>query len=178
VSATFIEGHFRAWAGCLVEEGCEGIAAHLEQLYETGSETLFNLDTLRDKQLLSTLQNHTAFSGDNPWYSRILPRLFMAYVKAIRRHRSTIFGGSSGGLTNKDFELRGAALAFFGASKHILFMRDTEGDAGALWVLSDLLEILEKENIYRMSEDFAQILPGTVQWVVKGLVASTGLNGE
>lgn len=143
-------------------------------------ETLFGLESLRDKQLVPTLQDHSAFSDRSLPSYRILPRLFSAYVKAIRRHRGALFGGGSAtDAADKDSQWRTASLALLDASRHILASRGGEIDAIGTWrVASELLEIVERENLFRTSDDSAATFSATATWVVEGLVHETGPNGE
>lgn len=177
----FIDSHLQTWVACLVQEPIENRAGKLEEhIYEAGVETLFSLETLRDKQLVSTLQGHPAFSEHNLPSYRILPRLFSAYVKAIRRHRSALFGGGSAtDATDKESQCRITSLAFLDACRHILASRGGDIDAIGTWrVASELLETVDRENLYRTSDDSAQIYTAIATWVVEGIVSETGPNGE
>ncbi|EIN13586.1 hypothetical protein PUNSTDRAFT_129265 [Punctularia strigosozonata HHB-11173 SS5] len=181
VSSTFVDRHLQTWVACLVQEPIENRAGKSEEhIYEAGVETLFGLETLRDKQLVSTLQDHPAFFDRSYPSYRILPRLFSAYVQAIRRHRGALFGGGSAtDAADKESQWRTTSLAFLDASRHILASLGGEMDTLGSWrVASELLEIVERENLFRTSDDSAPIFTAIATWVVEGLISEIGPNGR
>ena len=85
------------------EEGKVG--SLYEDIYNAGRDTLFNLDTLRQlcedrptdqsTALFNCLQKACSSSSESQAVLSIMPKIFLSYVQAVKRHRGTVFSQTS-----------------------------------------------------------------------------------
>ncbi|KAH6917636.1 Urb2/Npa2 family-domain-containing protein [Coprinopsis sp. MPI-PUGE-AT-0042] len=156
VHTTFVQNidHFKSW----LEHISTASSPTTHSLLPAGVETLFNVDILRSIQdskdpsseiplfqSLSTLsKSHRRATLDS------LPKLFEHYLAALRKHKSTIFSGSSGPHQLKP-DINSAALQFFAFAQNLLDSEDR--DSHAWTVACRLLQAVEDEHLQFTRDD-------------------------
>ncbi|KAI0824124.1 Urb2/Npa2 family-domain-containing protein [Trametes gibbosa] len=142
----------------------EGSSAQLSlasDIYDAGIETVFGLDVL--KQV--TDQKHESALADSlertlktcpETVLRPLPRLFASYVRAVKRHKSALFGqGSSQAPGHIAEQLQVAGMAFYGSCAALARV----GDDDVSWRCRvALLEVVESENLLNIKDEQAKTL--------------------
>jgi hypothetical protein len=137
---TFTQTHFESWLKCL---SCPTLG---ENIFATGTEILFNLEILRHHQTTSSsglaLPSHFP-PGNIPF----LPRIFVSYLHAIKKHRNALFGQGSDSLKAAS-DLKFAGIGFFTSC-----LASLDGSEVAWEVRRKLLDIVDQENLVGMDEN-------------------------
>ncbi|OCH96588.1 hypothetical protein OBBRIDRAFT_765485 [Obba rivulosa] len=158
---TFLQQHFRPWLQCIhLEAGNITSDQGLKtEIFLVGSETIFNLDILRQagelhcdngfKEALSRAMSEVARETLSS-----LPRLFQAFTQAIRRHRGALFSqGSHQAPADTAKQVQASSMAFFALCDSLLA---SPGDDLLVWQTRvDLLSAIEAENLYNSGDDLA-----------------------
>ncbi|KAF7339660.1 Urb2 domain-containing protein [Mycena sanguinolenta] len=166
LSTLFIQNHLRPWIVC----SSNPTSSHLgESVYVVGTEILFNVDTLRqihdeEHPIFAALRN----IPDNLVHPT-LSRIFSSFVQCTRKHRSSLFGQSSGhssaALTE---QVRAACFSFFDSCQVLLNVIDP---TILTWMARvDLLTVVGDENLFSSSQADGQMsLQSTVPLVLSVL---------
>ncbi|KAK7064414.1 Urb2 domain-containing protein [Favolaschia claudopus] len=153
LSSVFIQTHLRAW----IATSQHIVPDIRESVYVTGTELLFNSDTLR--QTLN--EDHPLFAAlrdipDGLLYP-ILPRIFLSFVQGTRKHRTTLFPQSSGHNPAALLEqVRFSCFSFFGSCQALL---NANTQTALIWKTRvNLLIVVEEENLFGVSHVDSQII--------------------
>ncbi|KAJ6519597.1 Urb2/Npa2 family-domain-containing protein [Mycena sanguinolenta] len=166
LSSLFIQNHLRPWIVC----SSNPTQSHLgESVYVVGTEILFNVDTLRqihdeEHPIFAALRN----IPDNLVHPS-LSRIFSSFVHCTRKHRSSLFGQSSGhspaALTE---QVRSACFSFFDSCQALLNVIDPTISTWTARV--GLLTVVGDENLFGSSQADGQMsLQSTVPLVLSVL---------
>jgi hypothetical protein len=150
----------------------------LSNIYTTGSEILFNLDTLRQAQTVSTFTLPPNFPEHlliNP--PSILPHLYSSFIQAIRKYRGALFNQSPEGTTGAAAELRQTAMAFFVSCTALTDqVGDGNSDMGLVWEMRvKLLDIIDREMLFTPDQTEAEVVLRRIgNDAIEALVPSNG----
>lgn len=159
IHSTFLQSYLQPWlefVAATVEHSASSLLL-LKNSFTAGIETIFNFDILRttqDNKSESLLFD--AFRSLKPTSRNVvlqtLPRIFEAYILAIRKYRNTLFSHGSNqvaGAAALD-ELHTAGMHFFALCQGLL---EEEGPDKLCWEIRDaLLVLVERENLFHKKQ--------------------------
>ena len=156
--STFVQSYLPHWLKCIgsLNDATQDAAFH-ETIFSAGTETLFNLEVLRQSQDLkveNTIFN--AFDNLGKSYKRLileaLPKLFSQYIQSISRYRNALFGqGSHQQAGTALNQLRAAGMCFFTFCQ--AYLDETDDHERAWTTRAALLDIVEQENLFDKTPD-------------------------
>jgi len=146
---TFLQVHLLSWLQALSNIDASD---NDKTLLDAGLETLFSLDVLRqardtksENAVLERLQNTAADNRDLVFES--VPIIFMGYVRALSRHRGSLFSqGSQSQPGAVQDEFRQSAMKFFVSS--VGLVDDRQLDIRAWETRLSILRMAEQENTF------------------------------
>ncbi|KAJ7275268.1 hypothetical protein B0H12DRAFT_249170 [Mycena haematopus] len=148
LSSLFIQNHMRPW---IVFSSNQTSSRFRDSVYVLGIEILFNVDTLRQTHD----QEHPIFAALRNIPDHLvhpsLSRIFASFVHCTRKHRSALFGQSSGqssaALTE---QVRSACFSFFDSCQVLL---DVFDPTILTWKARvDLLNVVGDEYLFSSSQ--------------------------
>lgn len=151
--STFVQSYLPHWLKCIGSlNNVTQDAAFYEIIFSAGTETLFNLEVLRQSQD-SKVENtiFDAFENLGKSYQHLileaLPKLFSQYIQSISRYRNALFGQGShqqdGTALN---QLHAAGMRFFTSCQ--TYLDETDDHERAWTTRAALLDIVEEENLF------------------------------
>lgn len=146
-------------------------------IYGSGIDSLFNLELLRQlsenpptTDQSTTLFDHLRKARFSPSESHavlsILPRIFLSYVQAIKRHRGAVFSQSSkiGGVALNE-EVNAAAMRFFSNCEVVVISGGQVGGVKEEEVWEARLRLLEgvfDEKLFSIQQEDASMILGAI----------------
>ncbi|KAG6837114.1 hypothetical protein H0H93_014420 [Arthromyces matolae] len=144
-----------------------------DTIYDTGIDTLFNLDILRrardskaEDELFTTV---ASVLDQNPVVYTLLPRLFSSYVDCIKKYRGALISQGSNqtpGLVNG--EIQSLGIGFLASCLQLL---DRPEESARTWTVRvGLLEVVDKESLFdRRNPEAAMLLERVVEHALQSL---------
>jgi hypothetical protein len=149
-----------------------------QNIYESGAETLFNLDILRQlsdsrptdqsKILFSHLHKARSLSSENVSTLSAIPLLFSSYVQAIKRYRGAVFNqySNTANVAALNDELHSASMRFFANCEAVVVGGDANGgrakEIGVWHARLKLLETVLDERLFSAQQEGATAMLNTV----------------
>ncbi|KAF8213299.1 Urb2/Npa2 family-domain-containing protein [Mycena galopus ATCC 62051] len=166
LSSIFIQNHLRLW---IVSSSNHTSSRLGEKIYVVGTEILFNVDTLRQMHD----EEHPVFEAlrnmPDDLVHPSLSRIFTAFVHCARKHRSALFGQSSGHSSAVLTEqVRSICFSFFDSCRSLL---NVINPTILTWKARvDLLAVVGDEYLFSSSQlDGQMSLQSTVPLVLSVL---------
>ena len=156
--STFVQSYLPHWLKCIgsLNNATQAAAFH-EVIFSAGTETLFNLEVLRQSQDLKVENTiFDAFDNLGKSYKRLileaLPKLFSQYIQSISKYRNALFGqGSQQQAGTALNQLHAAGMCFFTSCQ--VYLDETDDHERAWTTRAALLDIVEEENLFDRTLD-------------------------
>ncbi|KAJ3571342.1 hypothetical protein NP233_g3811 [Leucocoprinus birnbaumii] len=150
-----------------------------QNIYDSGTDTLFNLELLRQLSENPSTTDHSTILFDNLRKARhspseshavlsVLPRIFLSYVQGIKKHRGAVFSQSSkiGGAALND-EVNAASMRFFANCEAVVVGEGVGDDpsikGSEVWEARlRLLEGVFEEKLFTIRQDDASMALGAI----------------
>ncbi|KAF9451771.1 hypothetical protein P691DRAFT_698549 [Macrolepiota fuliginosa MF-IS2] len=140
-------------------------------IYEAGTDTLFNLDILRQLSdsrptdqstaLFDHLRTARSSPSQAPNVLIVIPRLFLSYAQMVKRYRSAVFNQSSnaGGAALND-EVNAASMRFFANCEVGVsgVGKDAAKEVGVWEARLGLLETVLDEKLFNVQQEDAVVV--------------------
>ena len=160
-------------------ESSPGTKSLLELIYNTGAETLFNLDILRhthdaksEDPIFLPLR---AISTSDTKVLACLPRLFTSYVHVLQKHRGALFTqGSTQPSGTATEELKASGMCFFASCKSSLDV--VVSDAQTWSIKLALLRLVNHEGFYNRNQADGSVLHHIIESALE--ILRTRWNGN
>ncbi|PFH50737.1 hypothetical protein AMATHDRAFT_144471 [Amanita thiersii Skay4041] len=167
----FVQHHLQHWIKCAIAGEPTPV---LDDVYNTGIETLFSFDVLRhlhDQKLENDLfiAFHKINRVERDALFAVLPRIFSSFLQVINRHRTSLFTHTSNASSSTTVnEVHTSAMRFFIASRSLLDSATAPIEA---WTaMNGLLDIVKEENLFNRSyPDAVSALNQVIDLAVNGL---------
>ncbi|KAF9560209.1 hypothetical protein CPC08DRAFT_690317 [Agrocybe pediades] len=158
---TFLNSHLRNWMQSLSFGYLPEQQPFSDVVLESGIETLFNLDVLRqtndqktEPPFLEHLRKLLASGRDHVY--RALPRLYSSYVNSIKKHRGALFSQGSQSQPGAALEeFHEAALRLF--TSMLALVDHNDQDALSWMTRLSLLQTVDQENLFDRHQMEAQM---------------------
>ncbi|KAG6911773.1 hypothetical protein DXG01_000019 [Tephrocybe rancida] len=159
VYVTFLQNFLPHWLELVSLQGSDATLSDI--IYDSGVETLFNLDVLRWTRDSRT-ENHlfeaiTPVLTSNIEVFAVLPRLFSSYIDSIKKHRGALVSQSSTqapGAAKTEIQTQG--MQFFASC---LLLLDADENLHQTWSARvALLKVVDREGLFERSNVEAAIL--------------------
>lgn len=186
----FLQTFFSDWLRILAQNSSSPTKlppAHshlLQNIYEVGTDTLFNLDILRhfsgnrSVDQSATLFDHFHTTNSEASYALlVMPRLFLSYVQVLKRHRGAIFNQSSHiDAATMTGEINAASMKFLANCEAVLngWTIDNVVGGGDIWKTRlGLLETVLDEKLFGIrQDDAATVLNKIIEDAIEALSRS------
>jgi hypothetical protein len=149
---SFLQSHLKNWLQVLSGDYCSYDASLKIAILDTGVETLFNLDILRQNHDSKT-ENHLVeclqllAATEKTLVFNHISSLLVYYMQAVKKHRGALFGQGSHIQSGASMdEPRETGMQF--CLTLLGLVQDSEKDSLAWTTRASLLEIVEKENLF------------------------------
>lgn len=162
------------------EEGKVG--SLYEDIYNAGRDTLFNLDTLRQlcedrptdqsTALFNCLQKACSSSSEFQAVLSIMPKIFLSFVQAVKRHRGTVFSQTSKAIgAGLNDEVNTASMRFLVNCEVVIASVGESGEMRTeVWdARLRLLESVFEEKLFNTQQDAFEAL-GTIVLDIIGVL--------
>ncbi|KXN84790.1 hypothetical protein AN958_12084 [Leucoagaricus sp. SymC.cos] len=150
-----------------------------QNIYESATDTLFNLDILRQLSesrstdqataLFEHLSKARSSQSDSQCLLHVLPRLFLSYVQGVKRYRGAVFSQSSSisGAAALNDEANAASMRFFANCEAIVAGDNGSGGDGVeevqVWdARLKLLETVFDEKLFSVQQEDATMMLGKI----------------
>lgn len=145
------------WLHAIIAEPEDiSISNTLADIYQTGIDTIFNVDVLRQAQGYPEKNTedilHKAADSSSDAVILCLPQIFQSFVGTLQKHRNTLFiQGSSRGSGTSLEQARVVSMGFFATCSSIL---DTVRNRDCAWQAKVLLlEVVESQRLTGFSDE-------------------------
>ncbi|KAG6866798.1 hypothetical protein C0991_008734 [Blastosporella zonata] len=159
VYLAFLQNFLPQWLELVTRPSADAALASV--VYDTGIETMFNLDVLRrarDSRTENDLFESIApVLASNIEVYTVLPHLFASFVESIRKNRGALVSQSSTqvpGASNTEIQMQG--MQFFASCLSLLDVHETSSQAWSARVA--LLKVVDKESLFDRSNTVAAVL--------------------